>query len=149
LAIRPNQILAVSLADSPLDRERQLAVVRVVQRELLTPFGLRSLSPRHPSFHGEYRGTPFERDSVYHQGTVWAWLMGPYVEAWLRVHDFSESARIEMRELLLPLLQHLDDAGLGHVSEIFDGNPPHKPRGCFAQAWSTAELLRAWRMVAN
>lgn len=149
LAIRPNQILAVSLPDSPLDHAKQEAVLQVVTRELLTPYGLRSLSPQHPLFHGEYCGTPFERDSVYHQGTVWAWLMGPYVEAWLRVHDFADPARAQMRELLLPLLKHLDEGGLGHVSEIFDGNPPHRPRGCIAQAWSTAELLRAWHLVTG
>lgn len=148
LAIRPNQIFAVSLPDSPLDDASQQAVLKIVQRELLTPYGLRSLSPQHPSFRGCYAGTPFERDSAYHQGTVWAWLMGPYVEAYLRVHGFSAEAKIEMRELLMPLVKHLEDAGLGSVSEIFDGQAPHKSRGCVAQAWSVAELLRAWRMTS-
>ncbi len=147
LAIRPNQIFAVSLPNSPLDGPAQKAVLSIVERELLTPYGLRSLSPQHPSFSPRYEGTPFERDSVYHQGTVWAWLMGPYVEAYLRVHGFSAPAKQAMRALLASLLQHLDEAGLGSVSEIFDGDPPHKPRGCFAQAWSVAELLRAWRMT--
>ncbi|MCL2329668.1 MAG: glycogen debranching protein, partial [Phycisphaerae bacterium] len=146
LAIRPNQILAVSLPDSPLDAKYQRAVLDMVQRELLTPYGLRSLSPQHPSFTGHYRGTPFERDSVYHQGTVWAWLMGPYVEAYLRVHQFSNDAKRKMRDTLMPLVRHFDEAGLGYVSEIFDGNAPHKPRGCIAQAWSVAELIRAWAM---
>lgn len=148
LAIRPNQILAVSLPDSPLSPEKQRAVVRIVRRELLTPYGLRSLSPQHPSFCGRYEGTPYERDSVYHQGTVWAWLIGPYVEAYLRVHEFSDEAKNRMRDLLSPLVEHLDEAGLGSVSEIFDGEPPHKPRGCIAQAWSVAELLRAWSISA-
>lgn len=147
-AIRPNQIMAVSLPDSPLDPDKQNAVLRIVQRELLTPYGLRSLSPQHPSFRACYEGTPFERDAAYHQGTVWAWLIGPYVEAYLRVHDFAEAAKADMRELLKPLVAHLDEAGLGSVSEIFDGQPPHKPRGCIAQAWSVAELLRAWRLTA-
>lgn len=147
LAIRPNQIMAVSLPDSPLDRSKQAAVLRIVQRELLTPYGLRSLSPQHPSFRGHYQGTPFERDSAYHQGTVWAWLIGPYVEAYLRVYDFSEKAKTHMRISLEPLLDHLDEAGLGSVSEVFDGEAPHTPRGCIAQAWSVAELLRAWRLT--
>jgi glycogen debranching enzyme len=147
-AIRPNQIMVVSLPDSPLDPDKQNAVLRIVQRELLTPYGLRSLSPQHPSFRACYEGTPFERDAAYHQGTVWAWLIGPYVEAYLRVHDFAEAAKADMRELLKPLVAHLDEAGLGSVSEIFDGQPPHKPRGCIAQAWSVAELLRAWRLTA-
>ncbi|HOA75023.1 MAG TPA: amylo-alpha-1,6-glucosidase [Phycisphaerae bacterium] len=147
LAIRPNQIMAVSLPDSPLDPDRQRAVLRIVERELLTPYGLRSLSPQHPSFCGRYEGTPYERDSAYHQGTVWAWLIGSYVEAYLRVHDFADDAKQRMRELLQPLIAHLDEAGLGSVSEIFDGQPPHKPRGCIAQAWSVAELIRAWMMT--
>lgn len=146
LAIRPNQIFAVSLPDSPLDEASQQAVVRIVQRELLTPYGLRSLSPQHPSYCGRYEGTPFERDSAYHQGTVWAWLIGPYVEAYLRVHAFSQAAKADMRAMLAPLIEHLDVAGIGSISEIFDGDSPHKPRGCIAQAWSVAELLRAWNM---
>ncbi len=147
LAIRPNQILAVSLADSALALDQQRQVVAIVQRELLTPYGLRSLSPQHPSFRGRYEGTPYERDSMYHQGTVWAWLMGPFVEAYLRVNEFSDEACKQMRDSLATLVEHLDDAGLGSVSEIFDGDPPYLPRGCIAQAWSVAELLRAWRMV--
>jgi glycogen debranching enzyme len=147
MAIRPNQILAVSLPDSPLDDASRQAVLHIVQRELLTPYGLRSLSPQHPSFCAQYVGTPFERDSAYHQGTVWAWLMGPYVEAYLRVNGCAPKAKAEMRERLRPLVAHLDEAGLGSVSEIFDGQSPHTPRGCIAQAWSVAELLRAWRMT--
>jgi predicted glycogen debranching enzyme len=147
-AVRPNQVLAVSLPDSPLDRGQQRAVIEVVERDLLTPFGLRSLSPRDPSYRGRYEGGLFERDGAYHQGTVWGWLMGPYVEACLRVHGFSPEARETMRARLRPLIEHLDEAGINSVSEIFDGDPPHTPRGCIAQAWSVGELLRAWRLTA-
>ena len=147
-AVRPNQIFAVSLGHSPLDPAQQQAVVRIVEERLLTPFGLRSLCPRHPAYAGRYQGNPFERDSVYHQGTVWGWLIGPYVEAALRVQGFSPEARVRLRERLMPLVRHLDEAGMGSVSEVFDGDPPHRPGGCIAQAWSVAELLRAWRLTA-
>jgi predicted glycogen debranching enzyme len=147
LAVRPNQIFAVSLPYSPLARGHQEAVVSCVERELLTPYGLRSLGPDHPSYRGRYEGGPFERDSVYHQGTVWGWLIGPFVEAYLRVHDFSPVAKSRMREQLLPLIDHLEKGGIGYISEIFDGDEPHTPRGCIGQAWSVAELLRAWHMT--
>ncbi len=147
-AVRPNQVFAVSLPHSPLDEARQRAVLGIVETRLLTPYGLRSLCMRHPAYRGRYEGGPFDRDSVYHQGTVWAWLIGPYVAAHLRVHGFSAPAKARMREHLQPLIEHLDAAGIGSVSEIFDGDPPHTPRGCIAQAWSVAELLRAWRMTA-
>lgn len=142
-SIRPNQILAVSLPHSPLEREQQAAVLAAVRQHLLTPFGLRTLAPTEPGYRGRYEGGPYERDSAYHQGTVWPWLMGPYVEAYLRVHDFADDAKAEGRRLLEPLLAHLDDAGLGSISEVFDGDPPHRPNGCFAQAWSVAEVRRA------
>jgi len=148
-AIRPNQILAVSLPHSPLAREQQRMVLECIDQDLYTPYGLRSLSPLDPAYKGRCEGTPFERDSAYHQGTVWAWLIGPYVEAHLRVAEFSGEARKQMRSRLTALIKHLDDACIGSVSEIFDGDPPHKPRGCIAQAWSVAELLRAWRMTAQ
>jgi len=147
-AIRPNQILAVSLPHSALTRKQQRAVVTVAERELLTPYGLRSLSPHDPAYRSRYAGNSWERDSAYHQGTVWGWLIGPFVEAYLRVHDFSPSAKSRMRAGLQTLVAHLDEAGLGSVSEVFDGDPPHRPGGCIAQAWSVAELLRAWRMTA-
>lgn len=147
-ACRPNQIFAVSLPHSPLGSEQQQSVVRVVHERLLTPVGLRSLCRKHPSYAGHYGGGPFERDSVYHQGTVWAWLIGPFIEAYLRVNGFSPVAKAQARAWLQPLVDHLDEAGLGSVSEIFDGDPPHTPDGCMAQAWSVAELLRAWRMSA-
>ncbi len=148
MAMRPNQILAVSLEHSPLDAGQQRSVLEAVTRSLLTPYGLRTLAPEHPSYQGRYEGNPFERDRACHQGTVWAWLIGPYVEAYLRVHGFAPEARRRMRELLEPLILHLETAGIGQISEMFDGDPPHTPRGCIAQAWSVAELIRAWHMTA-
>lgn len=148
-AVRPNQILAVSLPHSPLDEVQRRAVLSCVECELLTPYGLRSLSPHDPHYRGRYEGGPFERDGAYHQGTVWAWLMGPYIEAYLRVHEFSPAATRAARQMLMPLIGHLDEAGIGSVSEIFDGDPPHTPRGCIAQAWSVGELLRAWRLTSG
>lgn len=148
-AIRPNQIFAVSLPHSPLDDIRRRAVLSCVECELLTPYGLRSLAPRHPHYRPHYAGNPFERDSAYHQGTVWGWLMGPYIEAYLRVHDFSRAAAGRARQMLALLVRHLDEVGLGSVSEVFDGAPPHRPGGCVAQAWSVGELLRAWRMTGD
>ncbi|MBN1342701.1 MAG: glycogen debranching enzyme family protein [Phycisphaerae bacterium] len=146
-SIRPNQILAVSLTHSALPRDRQRAVVECVENHLLTPYGLRSLSPAAPQYRGRYEGDVFNRDSAYHQGTVWAWLIGPFIEAYLRVNDFSDQARCRAKEMLAPLVDHLGQAGLGSISEIFDGDPPHTPRGCIAQAWSVAEVLRARQMV--
>ncbi len=146
-AIRPNQILAVSLPDSPLTPPQQQTVLAVVTEHLLTPYGLRSLSPEDPGYRGRYSGPQAERDAAYHQGTVWSWLIGPYCEAYLRVHAFTDAARNHVRGLIAPLAAHLDEAGLGSISEIFEGDPPHAPRGCFAQAWSVAELLRIHRML--
>ena len=147
-AIRPNQILAVSLAFSPLERGRQLAVVSTVSEHLLTPYGLRSLSPQDSRYQGHYRGDQFQRDSAYHQGTVWAWLIGPFVEAYLKAHRYSFHARLQARELIEPLLRHVNAEGcIGSVSEIFDGDYPHRPNGTVAQAWSVAELLRVKKLL--
>ncbi|HEU4414993.1 MAG TPA: amylo-alpha-1,6-glucosidase [Candidatus Angelobacter sp.] len=142
-SIRPNQILAVSLHHSMLAPERARAVVKTVERELLTPVGLRTLSPSDPRYRPRYEGDQRSRDSAYHQGTVWPWLLGPYVSAYVRVNGRTAEARARARELLRGLEQHLTEAGLGQISEIFDGDAPHQPRGCFAQAWSVAEVLRA------
>jgi predicted glycogen debranching enzyme len=142
-AIRPNQIFAVSLPHTILPADKAQRVVSVVQRELLTPVGLRSLSPSDPQFKGHYGGDMVSRDGAYHQGTVWAWLMGPFITAYVKVHDGSQESRAQAQRWLNGFLPHLKDAGLGHVSEVFDGYAPHKPGGCFAQAWSVAELLRA------
>jgi predicted glycogen debranching enzyme len=140
-SLRPNQLFAVSLPYSPLTSEQQRAIVDVCTNHLLTPEGLRSLAPGWRGYAAFYSGAPLQRDSAYHQGTVWAWLIGPFVSAHLRVYQEPEVAR----SYLLPLLRHLADQGLGSISEIFDAEPPFSPRGCFAQAWSVAELLRAWQ----
>ena len=147
-AIRPNQIFAVSLPFSPLSSARQLAVVNCVSEYLLTPYGLRSLSPADKNYQPYYRGDRFARDRAYHQGTVWAWLIGPFVEAWLKANSFSPHARLQAAEIITPLLEHINsDACIGQVCEIFDGDYPHAPNGCIAQAWSTAELLRIKKLL--
>ncbi len=139
-AIRPNQIFAVSLHFSPLPADEQKIVVDTCARKLLTPHGLRSLAADEPGYVGVYGGDRYQRDGAYHQGTVWGWLIGPFVSAHFRVYrDPGEAARV-----LSPLLDHLEDHGLGSIAEIFDGDPPHAPRGCVAQAWSVAEVLRCF-----
>lgn len=150
-ALRPNQIFAISLPlasgqtglPSLLSWEQQRAVVDTCGRSLLTSYGLRSLSPDHPHYQGHYGGDQVQRDGVYHQGTTWGWLLGPYVQAHLQVYQHPEQAR----SLLVPMADHLLAHGLGSISEIFDGEVPFVPRGCFAQAWSVAEILRAWVAV--
>lgn len=151
-ALRPNQIFAVSLPFEQAYRQapllaigRQTAVVQTVGRQLLTSFGLRSLAPGHPDYRGYYGGDRQERDGAYHQGTVWSWLIGPFVEAHLRVHQHPATART----FLLPFADQLQSGCVGTVSEIFDAEPPHAPRGAFAQAWSVAELLRAWLLTRD
>ena len=141
-SIRPNQIFAASLYHSMLSPERARAVVDVVERELLTPYGLRTLNRGNPQYAGKYAGDARHRDSVYHQGTVWPWLMGPFITAYVKAHGASEQIRAKALGFLRPLQAHLSQAGLGQVSEVFDADPPHNPGGCFAQAWSVAELLR-------
>ncbi|HLN57414.1 MAG TPA: amylo-alpha-1,6-glucosidase [Thermoanaerobaculia bacterium] len=146
---RPNQIFAVGgLPFAVLEGDRARRVVEAVERRLWTPMGLRSLAPDDPAYAGHYSGGVAERDGVYHQGTVWPWLAGPFAEAWVRVRESAVAARREAREkFLAPLLAHMDDAGLGHISEIADGDPPHTPRGCPFQAWSVGEALRLHRVV--
>lgn len=146
--LRPNQIFAVSLEYSPLSAQQQKAVVDTVQRYLLTPYGLRTLNQSSPNYIGRYTGTQQHRDRAYHQGTVWPYLLGPFIESYLKVHQFSPDSRKFAADLLAPLLRHLTEDGcLGSISEIFDGDVPQKPRGCFAQAWSVAELLRAYLLI--
>jgi predicted glycogen debranching enzyme len=142
-SMRPNQLLAVSLMHSMLSEERARAVVKAVERDLFTPYGLRSLSPSDSRYRGHYEGDSVARDSSYHQGTVWAWLLGPFFDAYLKVNGNGKKAQDQVRTWLQTFSGHLTEAGVGHVSEIFDGDPPHHPRGCFAQAWSVAEILRA------
>ena len=142
-ALRPNQIFAVSLPHSPLPIELAQSVVEAVGRSLLTSYGLRSLAPGHPDYAGRYGGGQWARDGAYHQGTVWGWLIGPYAMAYHRVTGDTAGAR----RLLQPFADHLRHGGMGTISEIFDGDPPHTPRGCPAQAWSVAEVLRAWQAL--
>jgi predicted glycogen debranching enzyme len=148
-ALRPNQIFAVGgLPLALLEPEQAGRVVETVEQQLLTPMGLRSLGPNEPGYHGRYAGGVAERDGAYHQGTVWPWLLGPFVEAWLRQRGGSPAAKREAdRRFLAPLRAHLGVAGIGHASEIADGDPPHTPRGCPFQAWSLSELLRLCRML--
>jgi predicted glycogen debranching enzyme len=141
--MRPNQILAVSLTHSMLSKERAEAVVKAVERDLFTPYGLRSLSPADSRYRGRYQGDSVARDSAYHQGPVWAWLLGPFIDAYFKVNGCGTEVQDQVRDWLRTLSGHLPEAGLGHVSEIFDGDSPHRARGCFAQAWSVAEVLRA------
>jgi len=143
-AIRPNQIIAVSLPHSMLDREKAARVVEVVEWELLTPYGLRTLSPRDRNYTGHYGGDPRTRDSAYHQGTVWPWLLGPFLTAYSKVHGDTPEVRDRVDRFLQPLREHLWQAGLGQISEVFEGDAPHNPGGCIAQAWSVAEVLRTY-----
>jgi predicted glycogen debranching enzyme len=145
-ACRPNQVFAIALDHPVLDRERWEPVLRVVTDRLLTPVGLRSLSPDHPDYKPTYDGDLRSRDAAYHQGTVWGWLIGPYVDAWLKVNP-GEPERA--RRFLEGLVPHLSEACLGSISEVFDAEEPYTPRGCVAQAWSVAEVLRCWIKTAG
>jgi predicted glycogen debranching enzyme len=144
-SLRPNQIFAVSLPLSPLTSEQQKAVVDLCARYLLTSHGLRSLAPGEPGYSGHYGGSPRDRDAVYHQGTVWGWLLGPFALAHYRVYKDREAAL----RFLDPLGRQIYASGLGTLSEIFDGDAPFTPRGCIAQAWTVAEVLRAWKELAD
>jgi predicted glycogen debranching enzyme len=144
-ACRPNQLLAISLRHAILVPERWSAVLEVVRQRLLTPVGLRSLDPAHPAYKATYDGDLRARDAAYHQGTVWAWLMGPFIDAWLKVHPDD---RAGARAYLDGFEAHLDDACMGSISEVFDAEVPFTPRGCVAQAWSVAEVLRCWLKTA-
>ena len=143
-AIRPNQVFALSLPHCPLDETQQKAVLDVVTKHLLAPYGLRTLSSRDERFVAKYTGNRWQRDCAYHQGTVWPWLIGPYCDAHARVCGTGKASRQAIAKLLQPLLDHLSEAGLGTISEIFDGDHPYRPVGCFAQAWSVAEVLRVY-----
>ncbi len=142
--LRPNQIFAVGgLPLSLLDGERARRIVETVEANLLTPIGLRSLGAKEPAYVPRYEGGVAQRDGSYHQGTVWPWLIGPFVEAWLRIRVNTKEAKAEARKRFLdPFRDHLLEAGLGHISEIADAEPPHTPRGCPFQAWSIGELIR-------
>jgi len=145
--LRPNMVIAAALEFSPLSRGKRTDVVRHAGKFLLTPCGLRTLAPDDPSFEPRYHGGPRERDLAYHQGTVWPWLLGFYVEAHLRAFGARPADLERLRALLEGFAPHFDECGIGHVSEVFDGDPPHRPGGAFAQAWNSGELLRALKMV--
>ena len=142
---RPNQLFAIALDNPVLDRQRWPAVLRAVEERLLTPVGLRSLAPDDPDYKRTYHGDLRTRDAAYHQGTVWGWLIGPWVDAWLKVYPGDLAGA---RQFLNGLAGHLDDFGVGSIAEIFDAEPPFTPRGCIAQAWSVAEELRCWLKTA-
>ncbi len=142
-AVRPNQIFAVGLPNSPLDDAQQRAVVEVVRRELLTPMGLRTLGPSDPNFHPLYHGPQRQRDEAYHNGTIWAWPMGSFIDAHLKVNRRSPESIAQGRAWLQPLVETMTDTTLNQIAEIFEARPPHRAVGCPAQAWSVAEVLRA------
>ena len=147
LALRPNQLYAIGLPHALLPRDKALRVLDAVRRRLLTPLGLRTLAPTDPDYHPRYAGGVAERDAAYHQGTVWPFLAGVYFDALIRVQ--GEDGKDEARDWLRSFAPHLDEAGLGYVSEVLDGEAPHRPGGCIAQAWSVAELLRISMRVAG
>jgi glycogen debranching enzyme len=144
-AVRPNQVFAISLRHPVLEERHWAAVLEKVRAELLTPVGLRSLARGHPDFKARYFGDLRARDAAYHQGTVWGWLIGPFVDAWLKVHPHDREGA---RRLLNGFVDHLDHACVGSLSEVFDAEDPFTPRACIAQAWSVAEVLRCFAKVA-
>jgi glycogen debranching enzyme len=149
-SVRPNQLFAIGgLPQSLLSGDAARGIVDLAERKLLTPVGLRGLAPDDPQDKQCFRGGMAERDSAYHQGTVWPWLIGPLIEAWVQVRGSTEAAKAEARSRFLPSLwAHLDTAGLGHVSEVADGDQPHTPGGCPFQAWSLGELVRGELLLA-
>ena len=143
LSLRPNQLFALSLHRPLVTGRRAERVLAAVEERLLTPYGLRSLDPAHPDYRGRYEGGPAQRDGAYHQGTAWPWLLGPLVDAHLAVRGNTPESRRRASAWLAPLVEHLFGSGLGQLPEVFDGDPPHRPGGCVAQAWSVGEVLRA------
>jgi len=142
-SIRPNQIMAVGLSYAVIEGYKAKSVVEKVWKELYTPYGLRTLSQDSPQYRGIYSGDVWSRDGAYHQGTVWTWPLGRFIKAYVRVNGGSEQARKNALDFIMPFVDHMKDSGLGSISEIFDGDSPYYPRGCFAQAWSVSEILRA------
>jgi glycogen debranching enzyme len=145
-ACRPNQVFAISLDHPVLEERCWTRVLGAVHKQLLTPVGLRSLAPGHPDYKEKYYGDLRSRDAAYHQGTVWGWLIGPFIDAWLKVHPEDIAGA---RHLLEGFGEHLGEACVGSISEIFDAEPPYVPRGCVAQAWSVAEVLRCLRATTG
>ena len=149
-AVRPNQIFALSLPFSPVTDSQAAGVLNNVRENLLTPCGLRTLAPGDPAYRGRYDGNPAQRDGAYHQGTVWPWLLGAFGEATLKYAQDKATAKVFLQEHLRGFLsRHLGEAGLGTISEIFDGDAPHAPRGCIAQAWSVGEIMRLYRLLQD
>lgn len=134
--------MAVSLPYEILEEKWFRPLVETARRELLTPRGLRTLSPGSSAYRGRCVGSPTERDAAYHQGTVWPWLLGPFLTAFVKAHGATEQTKKQLGEFLQPLVEHLREGGVGQISEIADGDAPHAPRGCPAQAWSVGEILR-------
>lgn len=147
--VRPNQVFAISLSFPVLREERWRDVLRTIDSELLTPVGLRSLSPFDKNYRGHYVGGPYERDSAYHQGTVWPWLFGAYVSAYVKLYGREPKVLAFVQQLYLPFQKRMMEAGVGTISEIYDGDPPHIARGCISQAWSVAEILRSYVQDAH
>jgi glycogen debranching enzyme len=148
-SLRPNQVIAASLHYPLITGERARRMLATVERELLTPLGLRTLDRGSPRYAGHYGGSAQERDAVYHQGTVWPWLLGQFASAYLNAHEHTSESRERADAMLSGLRPHLSEAGLGHISEIFDGDETHTARGCFAQAWSVSEVLRESTKIAS
>jgi predicted glycogen debranching enzyme len=144
-SLRPNQLFAASLTRDLLSEEQVASLLQQVTDHLLTPMGLRSLSPTDPAYRSHFKGPPSERDATYHQGAVWIWLIGPYIDVYARIHN----DRMKLRPLLQPLVQHLWDTCLGTLSEVTEPEPPFTPAGGFAQAWSIAEFLRCWLLLGE
>ena len=139
-SLRPNQLFAITLPFPLLYSKKGKRVLKAVTEQLYTPVGLRTLSPAHPAYQGIYQGDQRHRDEAYHQGTVWSWLLGPYIDAIMKLQGVR--AKPMARKVIQQCCEHLHQAGIGTVSEIFDGDHPHHPKGCIAQAWSVAELIR-------
>jgi predicted glycogen debranching enzyme len=147
--VRPNQIFAVSLPFPVLKQDRWKDVLRTIDSELLTPVGLRTLSPSDPEYKKQYIGGKDDRDRAYHQGTVWPWLFGAYVTAYVKTYGTDPKTLAFIQQLYAPFKKRMEEAGIGTLSEIYDGDPPHYPRGCISQAWSVAEILRSYVRDAN
>lgn len=147
--VRPNQIFACSLAHAAVNSETAGKIIKKVWEQLYTPFGLRTLSPDSPEFAGRYEGGRYKRDESYHQGTAWPWLTGHFIAAYLRNENYSDESREKARQMLEPFRKELDEACIGHIAEIFDATDPQYPKGCFAQAWSLSEILRAYDMISK
>jgi predicted glycogen debranching enzyme len=145
--LRPNQIFAVSLPFPLMDEDRQRSIVSVVKERLLTPYGLRTLEPGHPEYRARYEGTPLERDGAYHQGTVWPWLIGPYISARLHAFGHTPDNLDHCHNLIAGFAHEMERGCLGNLAEIYDAEPPHRPVGAPAQAWSVAELLRVMSVL--